>query len=193
VRWLSGAEPTASTISTLAGVTARRLTRHPRRLPLRQLHLQLAQHRRLRLRRLLRQPHVSGDVHQHLGRVLLRRRARSSYSIRSGWNIALKGRFQFHKCRQLFICTQNETLSVVAMRVRNPDCSSFTIHRRDRFEGLFTFRRLVWAPFRWCCPGWVFPVSLHLGQFVTSDRDRVAATQTKRSVGRVLNWKESFD
>jgi hypothetical protein len=32
-------------------------------------------------------------------------------------------RFQFQKRRQLFIRTGNETLSVVAMCVNNPDCS----------------------------------------------------------------------
>jgi hypothetical protein len=36
---------------------------------------------------------------------------------------------QFHKCSQLFICTHNETLSVAAVRVNNPDCSSFDINR----------------------------------------------------------------
>jgi hypothetical protein len=35
--------------------------------------------------------------------------------------------FWFHKCRQLFIRTHNETLSV-AMRVSNPDCSPIGIH-----------------------------------------------------------------
>ena len=34
--------------------------------------------------------------------------------------------FQFQKRGQLFIGTHNETLSV-AMRVNNPDCSSFNI------------------------------------------------------------------
>jgi hypothetical protein len=32
-------------------------------------------------------------------------------------------RFQFHKRSQLFIRVHDETLSVVAMRVSNPDCS----------------------------------------------------------------------
>jgi len=35
---------------------------------------------------------------------------------------------QFHKRSQLFIRTHNETLSVVAMRVSNPDCSPVGIH-----------------------------------------------------------------
>src|SRR5205823_7437522 len=38
-------------------------------------------------------------------------------------------RFQFHKRSQLFIRSHNETLSVAAMCVSNPDCSSFFIHR----------------------------------------------------------------
>ena len=36
-------------------------------------------------------------------------------------------RFQFQKRRQLFIGVHNETLSVAAMRVHNPDCSPFDI------------------------------------------------------------------
>jgi len=40
----------------------------------------------------------------------------------SGRN-AQNRRFEFHKSRQLFIRVHNETLSVVAMRVNNPDCS----------------------------------------------------------------------
>jgi hypothetical protein len=35
--------------------------------------------------------------------------------------------FQFQKRRQLFIRVHNETLSVVAMRVSNPDRSPFAI------------------------------------------------------------------
>jgi hypothetical protein len=31
-------------------------------------------------------------------------------------------RLEFHKCSQLFIRTHNETLSVAAMCVNNPDC-----------------------------------------------------------------------
>jgi hypothetical protein len=37
--------------------------------------------------------------------------------------------FQFNKRSQLFIRTHNETLSVVAMRVCNPDCSPVGINR----------------------------------------------------------------
>jgi hypothetical protein len=36
-------------------------------------------------------------------------------------------RFEFHKRRQLFIRTHNETLSVVAMCVNNPDCSPLRV------------------------------------------------------------------
>ena len=38
-------------------------------------------------------------------------------------------RFKFHKRSQLFIRTHNETLSVVAMRVCNPDRSPVGINR----------------------------------------------------------------
>jgi len=37
-------------------------------------------------------------------------------------------RFQFHKRSQLFFGSRNETLSVVAMRVNNPDCSPLGIN-----------------------------------------------------------------
>jgi hypothetical protein len=37
-------------------------------------------------------------------------------------------RFKFHKRSELFIRVHNETLSVVAMRVNNPDCSPFGIY-----------------------------------------------------------------
>jgi hypothetical protein len=56
-------------------------------------------------------------LRQHHGRVLLRHRARSFYSIRSGWNIALNRRFAFQKRSQYFIYVRNETLPVVAMRI----------------------------------------------------------------------------
>jgi hypothetical protein len=36
--------------------------------------------------------------------------------------------FKLDKSRQLFIRTNNEPLSVAAMRVSNPDCSSLRIH-----------------------------------------------------------------
>ena len=39
--------------------------------------------------------------------------------------------FQFDKRRQLFIRAHNETLSVVVMRVCNPDCSPVGINRLD--------------------------------------------------------------
>jgi hypothetical protein len=38
-------------------------------------------------------------------------------------------RFQFHKRSQLFIRTHNEPLSVVAVRINNPDCSPVGINR----------------------------------------------------------------
>ena len=41
----------------------------------------------------------------------------------------LSRRFQLHKRRQLFIRPYNETLSVAAVRVNNPDRSPFTINR----------------------------------------------------------------
>jgi hypothetical protein len=37
-------------------------------------------------------------------------------------------RFEFHKCGQFIIDTHNETLSIAAMRVSNPDCSPAGIH-----------------------------------------------------------------
>jgi hypothetical protein len=37
-------------------------------------------------------------------------------------------RFELEKRRQLFIRTHNETLSVAAMCVRNPNCSPLAIH-----------------------------------------------------------------
>jgi hypothetical protein len=40
-------------------------------------------------------------------------------------------RFQFYKRRQLFIRTHNETLSIVAMRVSNPDRSPVGIDSCD--------------------------------------------------------------
>jgi hypothetical protein len=36
---------------------------------------------------------------------------------------------QFHKRRQPLISMRNETLSITAMRVCNPDCSPFAINR----------------------------------------------------------------
>jgi hypothetical protein len=41
---------------------------------------------------------------------------------------ATNRRFQFQKRSQLFLRTHNETLSVIAMRVGNPDCSPVGIH-----------------------------------------------------------------
>jgi hypothetical protein len=64
---------------------------------------------------------------RRLGHAQPRRRARSFYSIRSGWNIALNRRFEFKKRGELFICSHNETLSVIAVCVSNPDRSPFAI------------------------------------------------------------------
>jgi hypothetical protein len=36
--------------------------------------------------------------------------------------------FEFHKRSELFIGTHDETLSIIAIRVSNPDCSPVTIH-----------------------------------------------------------------
>jgi hypothetical protein len=38
-------------------------------------------------------------------------------------------RLKFEKCRQLFLCSDNEMLSVAAMRVSNEDGSTFGINR----------------------------------------------------------------
>jgi len=35
--------------------------------------------------------------------------------------------FEFHKRRRFFIGMHNETLSIVAMRVHDPDCSSLAV------------------------------------------------------------------
>jgi len=40
-------------------------------------------------------------------------------------------RFQFPKRSQLFIRMHNETLSVIAVRINNPDCSPVGINRWD--------------------------------------------------------------
>jgi hypothetical protein len=51
----------------------------------------------------------------------------------------LPSRFDFHKCSQLFIRTHNETLSVVAMCVCNPNCRSLRFQKRSElFVGIYT-------------------------------------------------------
>jgi hypothetical protein len=45
----------------------------------------------------------------------------------SGFECANR-RFEFHKRRQLFIRMDNETLSIVTMRISNPDRSPGRIH-----------------------------------------------------------------
>jgi hypothetical protein len=47
----------------------------------------------------------------------------------SGYSGGSNRRFKFDKRRQLFISSHNETLSVPAMRVRNPDRSPVGINR----------------------------------------------------------------
>jgi hypothetical protein len=42
---------------------------------------------------------------------------------------ARASRFEFQKCSQLFIGSHNETLSVIAMRISNPDCPPVGIYR----------------------------------------------------------------
>jgi hypothetical protein len=42
--------------------------------------------------------------------------------------VSANRRFQFHKPGQPLIRTHNETLSVIAMRVNNPDPAAFPIH-----------------------------------------------------------------
>jgi hypothetical protein len=45
------------------------------------------------------------------------------------WTDGSNRRFKFDKCRQFFIGSNNEPLSVVAMRVSNPDRSPAGINR----------------------------------------------------------------
>jgi len=59
----------------------------------------------------------------HTGLAVLFRRQRESSA--NGAN----RRFKFHKRRQQFIRTHNERLSVVAMRVHNPDPSPVGMNR----------------------------------------------------------------
>jgi hypothetical protein len=56
---------------------------------------------------------------------------RATKDDRSRFLMRLNRRFQFEKSRQLFIRSHNETLSVVAVRVCNPDRSPLRINRRD--------------------------------------------------------------
>jgi hypothetical protein len=52
-------------------------------------------------------------------------------------------RFQFHKCRQLFIRSHDETASIAAMCVRNPDRSPFAIYRRNTAPRPSCFTQIV--------------------------------------------------
>jgi hypothetical protein len=47
-------------------------------------------------------------------------------------------RFEFYKRSQLFIRAHNETLSVVAMRICNPDSSPFKIQRLGKSPSFMT-------------------------------------------------------
>jgi hypothetical protein len=51
--------------------------------------------------------------------------------------------FWFHKRRQLFISSHDETLSVAAMRVNNPDCAPVGINRCGFFERISFFENFV--------------------------------------------------
>jgi hypothetical protein len=50
-------------------------------------------------------------------------------SLSSQFAASANRRFQFHKRTQFLICAHNETLSVVAVRVCNPDRSPLGINR----------------------------------------------------------------
>jgi len=51
--------------------------------------------------------------------------------------------FQFDKRRQDFIGSHKETLSVVAMRVRNPECSPLKVQSRDPAQTPSGFTEIV--------------------------------------------------
>jgi hypothetical protein len=51
--------------------------------------------------------------------------------------------FQFQKRSQLFIRTHNETLSIIAMCVSNPDCSAVAIQRSDATSTPSGFAEIV--------------------------------------------------
>jgi hypothetical protein len=53
---------------------------------------------------------------------------RNAASLSKQFAASADRRFEFEKCRQQFIRPRNETLSVVAVRVCNPDCSPVGIH-----------------------------------------------------------------
>ena len=61
----------------------------------------------------------------------------------SGPLAAADRRFEFHKSGEPFIRTHSKTLSVVAMSVNNPDCSSFAIYRRDTTPTPSCFTEIV--------------------------------------------------
>jgi hypothetical protein len=49
--------------------------------------------------------------------------AKELANLSNPFAVSANRRFQFRKRRQQFIRTHNETLSVVAVRFNNPDCS----------------------------------------------------------------------
>jgi hypothetical protein len=49
-------------------------------------------------------------------------------NLSSQFAASADSRFQLEKSTQLFICTHNETFSIAAMCVRNPDCSPVRIN-----------------------------------------------------------------
>jgi hypothetical protein len=51
--------------------------------------------------------------------------------------------FKFKKCRQFFLSSLNETLSVVVMRVCNPNCSPVGINRCDATPAPTGFAEIV--------------------------------------------------
>jgi hypothetical protein len=62
----------------------------------------------------------------------------------TGWNSSGSGevtnrRIDFQKSSQLFIRVRNETLSIVAMRVNDPDCSPLRVNRGEVTEAPTAF------------------------------------------------------
>jgi hypothetical protein len=59
------------------------------------------------------------------------------------FNQSRRDSFKFEKSRQPFICTHNETLSIVTMCVCNPDSSPVGINRRDAAPTPTDFAEIV--------------------------------------------------
>jgi hypothetical protein len=51
--------------------------------------------------------------------------------------------FKFNKCAELFIGAHNETLSIVAVGINNPDCSPARIQGRDAAPTPSSFAEIV--------------------------------------------------